>query len=159
MARRTARGITWVTVALALSGLGMAVGGCGSPTAADPSMSPSPEPDPLARMASTLDCHLADNATLDPIVFTGDSQEQSIDALEAEVDVRAERWTGALPRIPMDAMTDESAWLVYDPDGGGHGIITAGLSQRPESPRSGQWVAYLTDVCEGALSVPTSTQP
>ncbi len=42
--------------------------------------------------------------------------------------------------------------MLYDTDGAAHGIARAGLDQAPDSPLSGQWVAYLTDVCQSVLT-------
>ncbi len=72
---------------------------------------PSHEPDALARPADALGCVLADNATLDPMVFTGASEKQAVDALTTEVEVRAQRWEGTLPWIPSASASEESAWL------------------------------------------------
>ena len=34
-----------------------------------------------------------------------------------------------------------------------------GLDQAPDSPLSGQWVAYLTDLCQGVLTQAQANQP
>jgi hypothetical protein len=165
VARNQTRVLAWVAVALALVGLGVAASAW-EPTASGPTpvssraiTGPSHEPDALARTADALHCVLADNATLDPMVFTGASEKQAVDALATEVEVRARRWEGTLPWVPNAGASEESAWLLYDTDGAGHGIARAGLDQAPDSPLSGQWVAYLTDLCQGVLTQAQANQP
>ena len=87
MARNQTRAIGWVAAALALVGLAVAVNAW-EPTGSEPTTAPSSaitatshEPGDLARMADALDCVLADNATLDPMVFTGTSEQQAVEAL------------------------------------------------------------------------------
>ena len=165
MARNQTRVLGWVAVALALVGLGVAVSAW-EPTGSGPTpvpshaiTVPSHEPDALARPADALGCVLADNATLDPMVFTGASEKQAVDALTTEVEVRAQRWEGTLPSVPSASASEESAWLLYDTDGAGHGIARAALDQAPDSPPSGQWVAYLTDLCQSVLTPAQANQP
>ena len=73
--------------------------------------------------------------------------------------MRAQRWEGDLPWVPSERTSEESAWLLHDPDGAGHGIARAGLEQAPDSPLSGQWVAYLTDLCQSVLTPRGSPDP